>query len=243
MANKDEAIEFYDEYVQRQIAAGIHHRHLSIQRYLEKFDISRDAKVLEIGCGIGTQSQLLLEYLSQNGSVIGLDIGVKNIEYAQEKYQKYKNADFRAINLVDVDIPESDFDLILCPDVLEHIPIESHDILFAKFHKLLKKDGKVVVHIPHPTHLQWVRENHPEELQIIDQPLYLNKFSQAIYKNNFQIDYLESYSIFREPYDYQIIVIAKTHPDINYSGISNPINDTFLRRIKRKLRYFMRGKK
>lgn len=238
-----DAVEFYDDFVTRQIQAGIHYRHLSIQRYLEKFTLNKNTKVLEIGCGIGTQSELLLRYLSAEGSLIGLDIGNKNIEYAKNSLSKYENAEFRCLNLVDTDIPETNFDLILCPDVLEHIPIDSHDILFSKFYKLLNKDGRIVVHIPHPAYLQWVHENRPEELQIIDQPLFLNIFSKTVYNNGFQIDYLESYSIFAKPYDYQVMLITKSNNVDTYSGVENPIHDTLFRRLSRKVKYILRGNK
>lgn len=55
----DDIKKFYDEYTVKQVRVGINHRHLSIQRFLERFGLIKNSKVLEVGCGIGTVSELM----------------------------------------------------------------------------------------------------------------------------------------------------------------------------------------
>jgi uncharacterized protein (DUF2249 family) len=57
------------------------------------------------------------------------------------------------------------------PDVLEHIPVEQHANIFETVSKLTTPDAVILINIPEPNYLNWVRENDPKKLQIIDQSL------------------------------------------------------------------------
>ncbi len=233
-------VEFYNEYLERQVEAGIHHRHLYIQRWLEKFGFSEDNSVLEIGCGIGTQTQVMLQYLSEDAKVTSVDISDESIAIAKKRLAKYSNLTLIAGDITELEISEK-FDVIVLPDVIEHIPLDLHDGLFNKLSKLLNPDGFILIHIPDPEYLQWVHENRPEELQVIDNPVHTNELLSKVYKYDLVIHYLKSYSIFNTPADYQVIVL-KLNKSKDYKYLENPKNDSFLRRLKRKMKFVVRGK-
>ncbi len=231
--------DYYNNYSDRQLNAGIHHRHLSIQRWLEKFNMSKSGSVLEIGCGIGTQTQLIAEYLYTTSSLTAIDISETNIALAKSRLEKFKNIDFIAADIIKLDITDT-FETIILPDVIEHIPLEQHYTLFEKLSTLLSNTGFILIHIPHPNYLEWVKENRPEELQVIDNPVYTNTLLSNIYPHNLEIKYLESYSIFNTPADYQVIVLNKTKP-LNYQAILKPKGDSIGKRISRKIKRIKRG--
>lgn len=233
--------EFYDQFADRQQTVGINHRHLRIQRWLEKFGLQRDDKVLEVGCGIGTVTELILRYLSSKGSLYGVDISPKNIELSKQRLNKYANARLEVIDLTEHVLDEQ-FDVITLPDVIEHIPLELHKTLFLNLSKMLKEKGFIFVHIPDPNYLQWAVDKGIDGLQIIDQPIHSNLLTGNLQGTGLYIDFLTSYSVFLKGSDYQAIVLKHISSADSYDSIL-PMHDSIGRRLKNKLRYVLRGNK
>lgn len=232
--------KFYDEHATRQVNAGIHHRHLSIQRWLERFEMPKDGNILEVGCGIGTQTQLMLQYLSPKANLVSVDLSPKSIEIASSRLsEKYNNLTLIAGNIIELEFDLA-FDVIVMPDVLEHIPIDQHEMLFQKFSEILSENGIIVIHMPDPDYLEWIKINKPHKLQIIDQPIHLNELLPKAYNNGFVLTYSNSYSVYTAPEDYILIVFKRKHKG-EYDALSQPLNDKLLRKIKRKLKYLVRG--
>lgn len=170
MNSKGSVEKFYDNFANNQIQMGVNHRHLAIQRRLEEKGLKKNARILEIGAGIGTQTELMLLYLKSEGYVVANDISNDSLNIAEASLNKYTNVKFLHGNIIDIEIKDS-FDCIVLPDVLEHIPKVDHNRLFGKLSKLIKDDGFIFIHIPNPDYLNWVRDNYPDQLQIIDQSL------------------------------------------------------------------------
>ncbi len=200
--------KWYNEYVYLQKKVGVNARHRSIFKWLKKFGLKKNHNVLEIGCGIGTVTGLLAKYLLFPEQITATDISDESINAAKERLKKYEKINWVAGDFLSTEIAGM-FDVIILPDVLEHIPIEQHNSLFAKLNTLLKSDGFVFIHIPFPNYLEWCKIHVPETLQIIDQPMHLNLIAENIYKNKFYIKHLETYCIWMKPADYQVIVLHK----------------------------------
>lgn len=108
---------------------------------------SKSLKVLEIGAAYGET----LYYLKQKkiaSEVVAVDL-------FEDKINKnnYKQVDkFIFGNIEDIDLHEYNnyFDLILLPDVLEHL-LEPNEVL-KKLRKYLKEDGRVIVSMPNIRH-------------------------------------------------------------------------------------------
>jgi trans-aconitate 2-methyltransferase len=224
--------KWYDKFSKTQENEGINFRNKKIQEWLIKFGLKEDSKVLEIGCGVGTQTELLAEYLNEKGSILSNDLSEKSIELAKKRLKSYDNISFLSGDIVKQNI-EGKFDIILLPDVLEHIPIVDHNLLFKKIRYLIKPEGFILIHIPNPNYLQWCHENTPEMLQIIDQPIHTSILVENIYPNDLYIDYLETYSIWIDNNDYQIIRL-KPNPNVDYQTVSN--NNSLLRKVIDKIK-------
>ncbi len=164
---------FYDEFVEQQVRSGVNHRHLKIMDWLRTSGLRADERVLEIGCGIGTVTSLLCEAVPR-GSILANDLSPKSVETARQRLSAHKHVSFVAGDVLELPI-KGPFDLILLPDVLEHIPMDLHAALFLKLSKLLATEGRIVIHIPSAQYLEWLHVHEPGSLQIIDQPLHLDK--------------------------------------------------------------------
>lgn len=198
---------FYDEFVDRQTKVGVNRRHQAILGWLKRFGLRPDSRVLEIGCGVGPLTRLLAEALPR-GSVVGTDLSPKSVDAARKRLASFGNAELVAGDVLEVEI-DGRFDVVVLPDVIEHIPLESHDALFGRVASWVKEDGFVLAHYPNPHHLEWFHVHHPERLQIIDQPIHANVLTANAYRHGLHLDYYERYSIWVREGDY---VVASLRP-------------------------------
>lgn len=233
MKNSKEIKEYYNEYSIRQKKTGVNQRHKSILSKLINFGLKPHHSVLEIGCGIGTQSGLILNQLSKSGKLNAYDLSDKSIEIAKSIYNKYSNATFTAADVTEIELT-GEYDVIVLPDVIEHIPIEKHTILFSKLHKVLKPEGFMFIHIPFPFYQDWLHKNDPKLLQIIDQPIHLPELAAALFENDFFIKEMCSYTIYTKPYDYQYLLCLKKEVLNSFNHITK--KTSLWEKIKYKLR-------
>lgn len=208
MEQKESHKIFYDDFIEIQLKKGINHRHISIQTLLIEKGIKKTDNVLEIGCGIGTVTGLISKVVKK-GKVTANDISPKSIEVAKKRLHKTKNISYIVGDIISLEIKEK-FDVIVLPDVLEHIPMDEHIILFNKLNKLIKKTGWIFIHIPNPFYLDYLVKNTPEKLQELDQPLHLSHLSNVFENTGFFIQELNNYSIYIKENDYQYIILKST---------------------------------
>ncbi|WP_313805899.1 class I SAM-dependent methyltransferase [Flavobacterium sp.] len=107
----------------------------------------RNLKVLEIGAAYGAT----LEFLKNSGvaqETVGVDL-FEDKEH-QERYKKVDRFIFGNIEQIDLAEYEGYFDIILLPDVLEHL-IEPKKAL-EKIKKYLKDNGSIYISIPNIRH-------------------------------------------------------------------------------------------
>lgn len=104
-------------------------------------------KVMEIGAAYGET----LFYLKEH-QIAAQAVGIDIFEDAKnpDRYRKIDRFIFG--NIEEVDFPEFDnqFDLILLPDVLEHLNDPTK--VLAKVHKYLKPGGEIIVSMPNIRH-------------------------------------------------------------------------------------------
>lgn len=200
----DQVVEFYDAFADYQAQSGINDRHAQLLQWMKQFGLEPTHAVLEIGCGSGQLTQLISEYC-RAGEVVGLDISPENIKRAAARLSAFKHARV-SVSDVTQDVLQGSYDRIIIPDVLEHIPVTLHKTVFRAAAALLKPEGKLLIHIPHPRYLDYVREHSPEKLQIIDQSLSAAQLITDAEEAGFTLAYFESYALHYHPADYQILL-------------------------------------
>jgi len=100
-------------------------------------DLVEGKKVLDVGCGAGRLSKILLE---KGYAVTVIDCDEKAIEIAKKKGVVGFVAD------IDKWEPDQKFDCVVAADILEHID-EDRSVI-RKLHSMLKPGGYLIVNVP-----------------------------------------------------------------------------------------------
>ena len=116
-----------------------------LEMICNKLDISENDKVLDIGCGWGGFSKYAAE--TRGCEVTGVSISKEQIAYAREYTAglpvKIIEADYR-------DLPEmfggEHFDKVLICGMIEHVGYKNYRTIVSIIHKLLKDDGRFLLH-------------------------------------------------------------------------------------------------
>ena len=118
---------------------------LDLVRLIQKKD--KELKVLEIGAAYGET----LYYIKNSGiasEVVGVDL-FKD-EQHPERYKQLDNFIFGDIQSLNMEQYYDYFDIILLPDVLEHI-IEPLPVL-EKVKQMIKQEGEIIISVPNIRH-------------------------------------------------------------------------------------------
>lgn len=198
--------EYYDDYVDRQRAVGVNDRHRSILGYLRRFGMKSGDRVLEIGAGVGTLTGLIAMDLDSGGRLVAVDLSPRSINVAREELTGYENLELIAGDILELEIPGT-FDVVVLPDVIEHIPLEEHPRLFERISRWMAPGGFVLLHYPNPNYLEWCHANKREVLQAIDQPIQADVLTANACPHGLYLDYLETYSIWVRQGDYTVAVL------------------------------------
>jgi len=215
LASREQVEDFYNTFKEHQKQLGINIRHRTIFKNLKQAGLKPNMNVLEIGCGIGTVSHLVLKYLTK-GKFVGVDISPESIAHAKKFNAAFKNAEF-LVNDMSAFNHSLKFDVVVLPDVLEHIPVEQHANLFAVLKAHTHEKSFVLINIPEPNCLDWARKHQPEKLQIIDQSLSMQDLLNNVYPSDFELFSLQPYSLqFTDP-DYISIVLKRKNKKETYT--------------------------
>src|ERR1043166_1150605 len=114
-------------------------------RTAANFAASRGLKVLEIGCGIGTDGA---HFASAGADYTGIDLTEAAVELAQRRFALSGLAGkFRVSDAEQLDFPNESFDLVYSHGVLHHTP--DIDAAVREIHRVLKPGGRAFVMLYH----------------------------------------------------------------------------------------------
>lgn len=199
--------EYYDALVDRQVAVGTNERHAAIARWLRQFGLEPYHRVLEIGCGVGTLTELVARQIPR-GQLLAFDISPASIQVAAARLQRYRQVDVRCGDYLDAEL-SGEFDVILLPDVLEHIPASRHRGLFERIERNLRLRGFVVVNMPDPTYQDFLKASCPERMQPVDLAVHTDQLCRAVYPAGFYVHFLSTYPVWSPEGEYQVVELRK----------------------------------
>ncbi|MDR7129201.1 cyclopropane fatty-acyl-phospholipid synthase-like methyltransferase [Algoriphagus sp. 4150] len=212
--DKNKFFSFYDQFAENQDKPGINSRHLNILDKVKDAGLSANHSILEVGCGIGILSHLLAKQVKE-GEVFAVDISPESIKKAKTLWKDQVNLKFEVSDMHDFDKLGKTFDFFVFPDIMEHISMDQYDHLFRNINKHAHQDSVIFIHIPSPRYLQWMIENDPQKLQLIEQPLDSGDLIKSITSNGFYLEKMETYPIFFEEKDYQYFVFRASKALVN----------------------------
>lgn len=102
-------------------------------------------KVLEVGCGDGFASRLLLQNVKE---LVGIDIDPLFIDDAVRRKSEKWPIDFRIHDILDDGPIRENFDAVFCCDVMEHIPKNLHSKFLRNMYDCLGNNACAIIGMP-----------------------------------------------------------------------------------------------
>ena len=169
MATEDHR-PYYDDHVHVQIKHfidGNQRVERAVQRVLSSVD-SAPSRVLEVGCGIGHVAARLSSAWPA-AQIVGVDTSPKSIELARRLFASDRVS--YEEGMLEESGVQGPFDLVIMMDMLEHVPVAGRASLMSTVGSVLAPDGRVVITVPTPQFLEWLRQNQPDRIQPIDEDI------------------------------------------------------------------------
>jgi ubiquinone/menaquinone biosynthesis C-methylase UbiE len=109
------------------------------------FAATRGLRVLEIGCGMGTDGA---QFAQAGAHYTGIDLTEAAIELARKRFElSGLQGEFRVADAEDLDFADDSFDRVYSHGVLHHTPDIARAI--AEIHRVLKPGGRAMVMLYH----------------------------------------------------------------------------------------------
>lgn len=106
---------------------------------------ARGLKVLEIGCGLGTDGA---QFAEAGADYTGVDLTEAAVELARKRFELFNvSGTFQTADAENLDFPDENFDLVYSHGVLHHTPDTQKAI--DEVHRVLRPGGRAVVMLYH----------------------------------------------------------------------------------------------
>jgi ubiquinone/menaquinone biosynthesis C-methylase UbiE len=109
------------------------------------FAATRGLRVLEIGCGLGTDGA---QFAKAGADYTGVDLTDAAVELARKRFELFNlPGAFRTADAENLEFKDETFDLVYSHGVLHHTPDTARSV--REIHRVLKKNGKAIVMLYH----------------------------------------------------------------------------------------------
>jgi 2-polyprenyl-3-methyl-5-hydroxy-6-metoxy-1,4-benzoquinol methylase len=124
---------------------------------LKLADIKKGMTVLDFGCGRG---ELIYQSAIKGANVIGIDYSDEAIKLSKESISHLPdelkvNSKIIKLSAGMLPLADNSVDRVLLIDVIEHLTNEEMNILLSEFYRILKPEGKLIIHTPNRLHFDW----------------------------------------------------------------------------------------
>lgn len=116
------------------------------QKVLQLTDIKNGIAILDVACGTGKMLEKVVK-LNPDGKNIGIDLSPDMLTKAKKKLNKLHKGNFELQegNVMNLDFPESSFDILVNNYMVDLMPTESFDKIADEFFRVLKPNGIIVI--------------------------------------------------------------------------------------------------
>lgn len=127
--------------------------------------------VLVIGCGSGHAPFFIAQKVAPRARILAVDISPENIGVARSLF-RHKRIEYRRLDVL-AEAPAGSWDVIVLPDVYEHIRTSDRPLLHRNLASSLDERGRVVMTFPSEGHQEMLRRRGAG-LQVIDEVVTLD---------------------------------------------------------------------
>ena len=125
-----------------------------------KLNLKKIRKIIDVGCGNGRHLKSL-SFVLHNAEVIGIDHSKDEINKLKDEFtnfscKNHNSYEFLHHDIRDIPIKDSSQDLVICSEVLEHVP--NYEAVLAECYRVLKPAGVLLISVPTytPEKLCWL---------------------------------------------------------------------------------------
>jgi len=157
--------------------------------YFSRTHNGKAINILDLGCGRGWLTNLLAEY----GNVTGIEPVKSVVDYGKTLFPQLELLCGTATDIL-AQGKTGQFDLIVCSEVIEHIPDDKKTCFLAEISLLLKKDGFLIVTTPRKdAQTEWLKYINPG--QPVEDWLFEAELELLLQNNGFIKHHLSRFSI------------------------------------------------
>ncbi len=199
--------EFYDAFSKRLLADYVYgnKRVMAQLQFLREAIAPNTRCILVVGCGSGQTAHFIAARVARDARVLALDISEKNISIATSLFS-HKRVEYLVGDIL-VDPVPGVWDVVVLPDVYEHVPENARGALHARLRTLLAEHGKVLLTLPSPGHQEMLHASG-SGLQIVDETVTLQDLQRLADDLNAAVSYFALISVWANN-DYVHAVIER----------------------------------
>ena len=224
----DDVQRYYDLFSAKLLTDYVEGNHRLVRQYrFLKVAISPGTRnILVIGCGLGDVCRYIATRVARNARVLGVDISGQNIRLAQALCA-HPNVSYRQLNATETSIGDA-WDIIVLPDVYEHIPLDKRAALHRQLAKALARNGRILLTGPTPAKQQSLREAG-EGLQVVDEDIRLQDLMILANDTGGTLIFYKMISVWKT-HDYFHAIIARDTAAMAPIQLDDPMGLTSLQR-------------
>jgi len=175
----DDQLQVAQGHARRSIQRRYSYILQSIEDYLKSHD-ENPIRILDAGCGDGVQLQMLTQV--HKLEVWGADYNPLRTRRAQ---QNFPEAHIICCHLLELPFPPAFFDIILCSQVIEHMPQD--DLLLEQFHNALRPRGLLILGTPNEGCFMARLRNHVFERNILKNTDHLQFYTEPVIRRKLEV--------------------------------------------------------
>lgn len=126
-----------------------------LREIVEKCGVKKGTTVLDVACGTGILTPILLEAVGEDGEVTGIDFAPEMVKQARAK-NFGSNALFQVADVMDMPFGDESFDQVFCNGALPHFPDIPASL--SEMKRVLRAGGRLV--ICHAGSREHINETH-----------------------------------------------------------------------------------
>lgn len=134
--------EYWDDFVSNNLPDSYKKWFEMEKKYLQKH-VTKNARVLEIGCGLGRNIQ---DILPVTKNITGIDHDKKTITNIKNKFLKYSSLNFQEAEAEKLPFKNEVFDFVVCFTTFGNFG-NKKSIILNEMKRVLKKSGSIIIDV------------------------------------------------------------------------------------------------